>query len=362
MNLNDLGWEKYRESLKDQEGIVLENVGRVAVENRGGYLLWCQAGELEGIVRGKFMNANKLDSQYPKVGDWVIFEKLSGEQKAVIVSILPRQSKLSRRRVAKDREAILDKKEEQIIATNVDLVFVVQGLDGDFNLARLERYVAMAKEGNCRPIILLNKCDAVSDGQAKFEQVKKALPGIEIFLISATKEIGLEKVRALIEIGISVVFVGSSGAGKSTLINKLLGNHSQETREVRTDDSKGKHTTTRRELILLPSGGILIDTPGMRELGLWAGTEAVVEAFDDIEALVEKCKFSDCDHQVSKGCAIIEAVEKGDLVKERYENFLKLRNELSPKIFQEKRKIQDAQKRTLRKDIKQKEFRKKKQI
>lgn len=358
MNLNDLGWEKYRENFEETKNLDQESIGRIAVENRGGYLLFAEGGQLEGIVRGKFMNANKLDSQYPKVGDWVIFEKLAGEQKAVITLILPRQSKLSRRRVAKDREAILDKKEEQIIATNVDLVFVVQGLDGDFNLSRLERYVAMAKEGDCKPIILLNKWDAVSDGQAKFEQVRQALPEIEIFLISATKEIGLEKIRSLLKMGISVVFVGSSGAGKSTLINKLLGSDSQNTSEVRVDDSKGKHTTTKREMMLLPEGGILIDTPGMRELGLWAGTEAVAETFEDIEVLIEKCRFSDCDHRVSLGCAVIAAVERDELPRARYENFLKISSELDAKIFQEKRKMQDAQKRTSRKNPKRIGFKK----
>jgi ribosome biogenesis GTPase / thiamine phosphate phosphatase len=358
MNLKDLGWKKYREKLEDAEKLDQENIGRVAVENRGGYLLYTEMGELEGIMRGKFMNLAKLESQYPKVGDWVIFEKLAGEQKAIITSILPRQSKLSRRRVAKDREAILDKKEEQIIATNLDLVFVVQGLDGDFNLSRLERYVAMAKEGDCQPVILLNKCDVASDNQAQFAQVKKALPEVELLLISAKAEIGLEKVRALIGKGISVVFVGSSGAGKSTLINKLLGSNSQGTNEVRADDSKGKHTTTKREMILLPEGGILIDTPGMRELGLWAGTEAVAETFEDIEVLIEKCRFSDCDHRVSLGCAVIAAVERDELPRARYENFLKISGELDAKIFQEKRKIQDAQKRASRKNPKRVGFKK----
>ncbi len=358
MNLKDLGWEKYRESLKDFEKLDQESVGRVAVENRGGYLLYTKLGELEGIMRGKFMNLAKLESQYPKVGDWVIFEKLAGEQKAIITSILPRQSKLSRRRVAKDREAILDKKEEQIIATNVDLGFVVQGLDGDFNLSRLERYVAMAKEGNCRPVILLNKCDITAAAQNKFAQVKKALPEVELLLISAKAEIGLEKVRALISKGVSVVFVGSSGAGKSTLINKLLGEAKQKIGEIRIDDSRGKHTTTKREILLLPGGGVLIDTPGMRELGLWAGTEAVAETFEDIEVLIEKCKFSDCDHRVSLGCAVIAAVEDGELPRARYENFLKISSELDSKIFQEKRKIQDAQKRASRKNPKRVGFKK----
>lgn len=322
MNLNDLGWGLYRKSLNSElDNILEENVARVAVENRGGYLLYSQAGELEGIMRGKFMRGKKADSEYPKVGDWVVFEKLPAEEKAVITSILPRKSKISRKKIGK-------KLNEQIIAANVDVVFVVQGLDNDFNLNKLARYVAMTKEGDCEPIILLNKCDVVPDAQDKLRQAQESLPGIKIFLTSATNGTGIENAQAQISAGISLVFVGSSGVGKSTLINTLLGIERQKIGEARLVDSKGRHTTTRRELILLPSGGVLIDTPGMRELGMWAEESAAAEAFEDVEALIGECKFNDCDHQVCQGCAVVAAVDRGEIAQDRYDRFIKLKQEI----------------------------------
>lgn len=267
------------------------------------------------------MQGKKASSVYPKVGDWIVFEKLAGEKKAIITTVLPRKSKLSRNKAG---EAAA----EQIIAANIDTVFIVQGLDGDFNLGRLERYVAMTHAGNCRPVILLNKCDLIADTSAKLIQVKAALPGIPVFLTSAIDGLGIAQVRSLITTGLSVVFVGSSGAGKSTLINTLLGANQQKTGVTRMADSRGKHTTTKRELIVLASGGILIDTPGMRELGMWTHAEtAATETFEDIQALQGECKFNDCDHERSQGCAIVAAVASGIIPQERYQSFLKLTRE-----------------------------------
>ncbi len=321
MTLKDLGWERYSTDLP-METLPLETtVARVAVENRGSYLLYSTVGELEGIMRGKFMHGKKANSVYPKVGDWVVFEKLADEKKAIITAILPRISQLSRNKAGEEAA-------EQIIAANIDTVFIVQGLDGDFNLSRLERYVAMAQAGNCQPIILLNKCDLAPDASAKLAQVETALPGVPAILTSATQNLGIEQVRSLITTGLSLVFVGSSGAGKSTLINNLLGTARQKTGATRLTDSRGKHTTTKRELIVLDSGGVLIDTPGMRELGLWTQSEnSIRETFDDIEALQKKCKFNDCDHERSQGCAIVAAVTNGALPQERYQSFLKLTRE-----------------------------------
>lgn len=322
MKLEDLGWELYRKKLDQPLDTSAENVARVAVENRGSYLLYSPAGELEGLMRGKFMRGGKASSVYPKVGDWVVFEKLAGEKKAVIKSILPRVSQIARKKAG-------EKSEEQIIATNIDIVFVVQGLDGDFNLRRLERYLAMTLEGNCQPVIVLNKCDSASDAQEKFQKTHQAFPGIKVFLTSATQGIGIEEIRPFITLGVSLVFVGSSGAGKSTLLNKLLGTDRQKVGAIRADDSRGKHTTTRRELIVLETGGVLIDTPGMRELGLLAQADAVAEVFTDINALVGNCKFNDCNHTNCKGCAIAEAVSKGNISQDSYQRFLKISQEAS---------------------------------
>jgi len=321
MKLKDLGWELYKENLNQEFNVLEENIARVAVENRGSYLLYAQAGELEGIMRGKFMRGKKADSEYPKVGDWVVFEKLLAEEKAIITSILPRKSKISRKKIGK-------KLNEQIIASNVDIVFIVQGLDGDFNLNKLARYVAMTKEGGCEAIILLNKCDLVADAEDKLKLAQESLPEIKIFLTSATTGAGIENAQSQIATGVSLVFVGSSGVGKSTLINKLLGIDRQKIGEARLIDSKGRHTTTRRELILLSSGGILIDTPGMRELGMWAEEAAATEAFEDIDVLTKNCKFSDCDHAVCQGCAVVVAVGRGEIAQDRYARFLKLKQEI----------------------------------
>lgn len=353
MNIKQFGWENYLKSFEKLEKISQENVARVALENRGSYLLYSEIGELTGILRGKFVKFQKLESQYPKVGDWVVFEKLPGEQKAIIESVLPRKSKISRKKAGDDLD-------EQIIATNVEIVFIVQGLDYDFNLGRLERYVAMSREGGCEPVILLNKSDVVVDAGEIFARVSLSFPGVKIFLTSAKNGEGLEDVREIIKAGESLVFVGSSGAGKSTLINKLIGVDRQKIGEIREDDSKGKHTTTKRELILLESGGVLFDTPGMRELGMWAASDAVTEAFDDINVLTEKCKFNDCDHQFSKGCAVIEAVGRGEVSDERYQRFLKIKNELDPMEARRRKNLQQAEKRSFRKSTKRSELKRNK--
>ncbi|NTW26768.1 MAG: ribosome small subunit-dependent GTPase A [Candidatus Moranbacteria bacterium] len=350
MDLKTLGWDLYRQSLK--ENIEQENVARVAVENRGGYLLYAAAGELEGIIQGKFMRSATSEIDYPKVGDWVKIEKLPSEQKAIIKEILPRHSKLSRKRAGEDIA-------EQIIATNIDLVFIVQGLDGDFNISRLERYVAMAKEGNCRPIILLNKSDLALDAAEKIEQVKSILVGVEVFAVSAKNGNGIAAVHAFISNEKTVVFVGSSGVGKSTLVNALLGLEAQKTQEVRLDDSRGRHTTTKRELIILPTGGLLIDTPGMRELGLWASQDAVGEAFDDIMIFAQQCKFNDCSHTQSAGCMVLKALQDGKIDQERYDSFIKLSGSLDHFKAKKDKNSAQAQKRSRRGLIKKPEFTKK---
>ena len=350
MDLKTLGWNLYSQFLK--ENIDKEKVARVAVENRGGYLLYAETGELEGIIQGKFMRSAESEVDYPKVGDWVVIEKLSGEAKAIIKSILPRKTKISRKRAGEDVA-------EQIIAANIDIVFIVQGLDGDFNISRLERYVAMSKEGGCEPIVILNKVDLAPDAAAKFEEVSQKISGIKIFLVSAQNGQGVEDVRNLIRDGLSVVFVGSSGVGKSTLVNSLLGLDLQKTQEVRLDDSRGRHTTTKRELLLLPSGGILIDTPGMRELGLWASQDALGEAFDDIEIFAQHCKFNDCDHTQSAGCAVLNALKEGKIDRQRYESFIKLSGSLDHFKAKKEKNSAQAQKRSKRGLIKKPEFTKK---
>lgn len=317
-NLNRLGWEKYAALL----GLEIKEtcVARVTIESKGRYVLASEFGELAGIVQGKFIRQAKNEADYPKVGDWVLIEKLTGEQKAIIKEVLPRKSKLSRKRAGEDIQ-------QQVIAANIDYVFIVQSLE-DFNLKRLERYIAMAKEGNCEPVIILNKSDLVTDTLEKYQEVKKALDGVEVILASMKNLEGKKEIEEIAKSGNTIALVGMSGAGKSTIINSLLEENLQKTSEVRTTDSKGRHTTTRRELFVIPSGAILIDTPGMRELGLWAKESSIDDTFLDIEEIAKNCKFRNCNHINDLGCEVVEAVKEQKLPAERYESYLKLKGGL----------------------------------
>jgi ribosome biogenesis GTPase len=317
-NLNQLGWEKYAAVLNLE--IEKTSIARVIIESKGRYVLASELGELAGMVQGKFIRQAKTEADYPKVGDWVLIEKLTGEQKAIIKEILPRKSKLSRKRAGEEIQ-------QQIIAANVDYVFIVQSLE-DYNLNRLERYIAMAKEGNCEPVVILNKSDLVTNAQEKCQEAEKNLNGVKVILASMKNFEGKKEIEEIAKTGNTVALVGMSGAGKSTIINSLLEENLQKTSEVRTTDSKGRHTTTRRELFVMPSGAILIDTPGMRELGLWAKEESVADAFWDIEEIAQNCKFRNCNHMNDMGCAVVEAVKGGGLDAERYESYLKLKGGL----------------------------------
>lgn len=287
MNLESLGWLTYSASVSLPRDIEVETIARIGAENKGSYLLYAEQGELEGILPGKMLRQKNNPAEFPKVGDWVVFKKVSGENKGVIRNILPRKSKLSRTSVAKDRHAKKNDATEQIIATNIDIVFIVQGLDNDFNPRRIERYIAMAEVGGCSPVIILNKADIASDVEQKMTQVK-TMTQHPVFAISALQGTGLEELKEMLIPGATVVFAGSSGAGKSTLVNSLIGTERQKTQDTREDDSKGRHTTTRREMIFLPDGAILIDTPGMREVGVWIDRDPKRE--DTAKKMIAKTK------------------------------------------------------------------------
>ncbi|MFC1939691.1 ribosome small subunit-dependent GTPase A [Chloroflexota bacterium] len=271
------------------------------------------------------------ENQYPAVGDWVVIQPLVDEQKGIIHAVLPRKSKFSRK-VAGERT------EEQIVSANVDTVFIVSGLDGgrNFNLRRIERYLTLAWGSGATPVIVLNKMDLCPDVDIYIRSVEDIAPSIAVHPVSAKERIGLDVLRNYLTKGNTAAFLGSSGVGKSALINALLGEEKQVIGEVRQDDRMGRHTTTKRELILLPSGGIVIDTPGMREIQMWAGEEDLQGAFHDIEILAKRCRFSDCSHNVESGCAVRASIDRGDLDPARLESYRKLQNELNYLASREK--------------------------
>jgi len=298
--------------------------GRVVSESKGSYQVNSHYGELTAKITGKMRYQLEGKKTYPAVGDWVVIRPIVNENKATIHAVLPRKSRFSRK-VAGERT------EEQVISANVDTVFIVSGLDGgrNFNLRRIERYLTLAWSSGATPVIVLNKVDLCSDIDVIIQRVEEIAPSIPIHPVSAKEKTGLEALRNYLFKGHTVAFLGSSGVGKSALINALLGIEKQEVGEAREDDRMGRHTTTRRELILLPGGGMMIDTPGMREIQMWAGEDDLQGTFSDIETLAKRCHFNDCSHNAETGCAVKEAVDKGDLDPARLESYSKLQSELN---------------------------------
>ncbi len=321
IDLKNLGWSDFFEkSLKSfaQHGF---QVGRVTIEHRDCYTVLTGNGELTAEVAGRLLFTKDSAADLPKVGDWVSLQVFDSGGNAIIHEVLPRRTKFSRKAAGK-------KIDEQVIATNIDVVFVVQGMDDNFNMRRLERTLIPVNESGARPIIILNKSDLCEDAEAKVKEAEDAAKGAKVLVLSAKNEIGLTALKDCIKRGETFAFVGSSGVGKSTLINKIVGEELLKTNEVREGDSRGRHTTTRRELIVLPEGGCLIDTPGMREIQLWQADDGLNETFSDIDELAESCYFSDCAHTKEKKCAVLAAVESGDIPESRYESYMKLQKEL----------------------------------
>ena len=323
-NLGDLGWNPFFAA--NFNGLDIPGVvpARVASESRGLFQLYSGYGELTAVISGKMRYITATESPYPAVGDWAAVKPLIAEHKAVIHAVLPRQSKFS-------RKAAGERTEEQVVSANIDTVFLVSGLDGgrNLNLRRLERYLTLAWNSGAVPVIVLNKVDLCPDIAAHVKSIADIAPGVSIHPVSARDRTGLDSLSGYLSKGKTAAFLGSSGVGKSALINALLGVEKQATGAVRADDGMGRHTTTRRELILLPGGGMVIDTPGMREIQMWAGAEDLQGAFQDIDKLAEQCRFKDCTHNLETGCAVTAAVENGDLDPARLESFRKLQKEIA---------------------------------
>ncbi|WP_163100621.1 ribosome small subunit-dependent GTPase A [Peribacillus alkalitolerans] len=322
MNLEQLGWNNHLEEEFAPFNGSGYSVGRVALEHKHMYRILTEQGELLGEVSGKFRHESFEKSQFPAVGDWVVISARPDEKKATIHKVLPRFSKFSRNSAGLVTE-------EQLVAANINTVFLVTGLNNDFNIRRIERYLVTAWDSGANPVVILSKCDLCDDIPAKIAEVESVAFGVPIYAISATNGIGMDQLDKYLSEGQTVALLGSSGAGKSTLCNTLLGQIKQQVKEVREGDDKGKHTTTHRELMLIPGGGILIDTPGMRELQLWEVDGGMSHGFSDIEDLAQQCLFNDCQHKNEPSCQVKLAIEEGVLDQKRYDNYVKFQKELA---------------------------------
>jgi ribosome biogenesis GTPase len=320
-DLTTLGWD---ESLAEQfESFAADGLipGRVAVQHRGAYDVLTELGELRCDVAGRLYDESGSPADLPAVGDWVAVAARADEAAGTIQGVLPRRTKFS-------RKTAWQAAEEQVLAANVDVVFIVTSLNEDLNLRRLERYLILARESGAQPVVLLTKSDLAGDPDGARLAVEAVAADVPVHILSSLTGEGLDAVRESLRPGVTAALLGSSGVGKSTLVNTLAGNELLETQELRSD-GQGRHTTVRRELVQLPGGALVIDTPGMRELQLWVADEALEETFDDVTSLFEHCRFSDCSHESERGCAVKAALADGTLAQERWDSYLKLEAELA---------------------------------
>jgi ribosome biogenesis GTPase / thiamine phosphate phosphatase len=293
--------------------------GRVALEHTHIYRVITEIGESLARVSGRLRHRAASRADFPAVGDWVAVQPPEQSGDSRILAVLPRRSRFSRR-------AAGDPTEEQVVAANIDTVFLVGGLDGDFNPRRIERYLLVAVESGASPVIVLNKSDLVPNPDALADVVRASVGDVPVHVVSCRVPGSLDLLRRYLGVGQTGALLGSSGVGKSSIVNRLVGHELLKTEEVRESDSRGRHTSTARQLIALPDSGVLIDTPGMRELQLWDSGD-VQNAFGDVDALAADCRFRDCRHREEPGCAVLAAVESGTLPRGRLESYQKLQDE-----------------------------------
>lgn len=321
MNIKDYG-------LKDN---ILEKidkgkiVARVVATHKDRYEIVCNNGQgFAKIKRGAFFdNPNSI---YPTTGDFVLIE-WNDTGDSMIYETLKRESSFSRTAASSDRNRELHSQHEQLVASNFDYVFIMQSVNNNFNINRIQRYLSLAWESGGIPVIVLTKSDLVSNIEDYINEIQDIAFGVDVYAVSCVTKDGIDDIKKYFSKGNTIVFLGSSGVGKSTLVNTLYGKEVMKTSEIREDDSRGRHTTTSRNLIMLPNGAMIIDTPGMRELGMWNADEGINKTFSDIDELIGLCKYSNCTHTNEPGCKILEAIENGKLSFERFEEYLKLKKE-----------------------------------
>lgn len=334
-SLQSMGWDSFfhEQIIAPQHHHYI--LAKVVSQQHNTYQLVSEQGDFTAVVTGKFRFHAQQLRDYPVVGDFVVAEQAEGSNRAMIHSVFRRKNYFSRKAPIsggrKLKNGVLEggTTEEQVIASNIDTVFVMCGMDGNFSVSRIERYLTLAKQQGLETVILLNKMDLCDSIEECLSQVREIAAGSLVLPISAARQIGLDSVRSYMTEGKTIVFLGSSGVGKSTLLNTLLKEEVQSTAETSHYSGKGRHTSTHRELFFHPSGCMIVDTPGMKELQLWAEDEALDSVFTDIADLAAQCKFSNCTHTKEPDCALRSAIDRGVVSRERYERYLSQLKELN---------------------------------
>ena len=321
MNLEDLGYGDWFRAKLGENPMAETNIARVIAVDRDRYIIGSALGSIPAELTGRLWYCAVTTEDIPCVGDWVLVDYYDNSEHAIVHDMLPRRTILRRRSSG-------IRVDYQPIAANIDVAFIVQSCDVDYNLNRLDRYIAMTKDGGIDSILLLTKCDLVDEANlASMIAAVRKEHRIDVVPLSSATGTGYERFRNILEKGKTYCLIGSSGVGKSTILNNLIGKVEFATNSVREKSGKGRHTTTRRQLVTLDNGALFVDTPGMRELGMLGFSLGIDEGFNDIAAIAEHCRFTDCTHTTEKGCAVLSSVAEGELTTERYESYLKLMKE-----------------------------------
>ncbi len=326
MDLKKLGWNDFFAAhyaeYKDEHFLP----ARVSLQQKKQYRVLTEQGEYDAVIAGKLRHEAESLADFPVIGDWVLV-KLNSDDKAIIHHILPRRTKFSRDTTTrKGRQQIAD---EQVLVSNVDTIFIVAALNEELNPRRIERYLTVIWDSGAQPVLILNKADSCDNVEEAVDIMQDVAIGVQVHVMSAVQNKGVDVLNQYLSDGTSVALLGSSGVGKSTIINQMLGEEKFKVADIGDYKDKGRHTTTHRELVVLESGGILIDNPGIRSIQMWDGEEGITKSFEDLERFAQHCRFNDCKHVNEPDCGVLAAVEAGELDQDRYDSYLKLQNELA---------------------------------